>query len=67
MKGAILSNAGGIILPHNHPSGDLTPSQEDIEVTKRMVEVGKVMGIDLVNHIIVTDDKFVSLKEKGYV
>jgi DNA repair protein RadC len=67
MKTAILSNAASIIIAHNHPSGNAAPSNEDIEVTKRMKEAGKIIGIDLLDHIIVGDDTFVSLKEKGYI
>lgn len=52
---------------HNHPSGNPEPSQEDIQVTKRLVEAGKIMGIDLLDHIVIGDGSFVSLKEKGYV
>ncbi|MGG3859914.1 DNA repair protein RadC [Metabacillus fastidiosus] len=66
-KPAILSNAASILVGHNHPSGQAAPSREDIEVTKRLVEAGKIMGIDLIDHIILGDDQFVSLKEKGYV
>jgi DNA repair protein RadC len=65
---ALLNNASSIIVCHNHPSGDPTPSREDIEVTKRLVEAGKVVGIDLLDHIVVGDGtRYVSLKEKGYV
>lgn len=67
MKAAILSNAASIIVGHNHPSQDPTPSREDIEVTKRLVEAGKIVGIELIDHLIVCDEKYVSLKEKGYV
>lgn len=67
MKSAILSNAASIIVGHNHPSGKAEPSKEDIEVTKRLVEVGKIMGIELLDHIIIGDQQFVSLKEKGYL
>jgi DNA repair protein RadC len=67
MKSAILSNAASIMVGHNHPSGNSSPSKEDIEVTKRLVEVGRIVGIELLDHIIVGDDNFVSLKEKGYV
>ncbi|MDQ0161187.1 DNA repair protein RadC [Bacillus alveayuensis] len=52
---------------HNHPSGDPSPSREDIEVTKRLVECGKLIGIDLLDHIIIGEQKYVSLKEKGYL
>jgi DNA repair protein RadC len=66
-KSAILSNSASIIVGHNHPSGHCEPSREDIEVTKRLVEAGKIIGIDVLDHIIVGQDNFVSLKEKGYV
>lgn len=67
MKSAILSNAASIMVGHNHPSGHPSPSREDIEVTRRLVEAGKIIGIDLLDHIIVGDEEYVSLKEKGYV
>lgn len=63
---ALLANAVSIILMHNHPSGDTTPSREDIEITKRLVEAGKIVGVEVLDHIIV-GDKYSSLKEKGYV
>lgn len=63
---ALLANAVSIIVMHNHPSGDCTPSREDIEVTKRLVEAGKIVGIEVLDHIIV-GDLYSSLKEKGYV
>lgn len=66
MKTAILSNAASIICGHSHPSGDPTPSSMDIDVTERLAEVGKIIGIELLDHIIIGDGKFVSLKEKGY-
>lgn len=67
MKLAVLSNASSIVVCHPHPSGNPEPSQEDIHVTRRLVEASKIMGIDLLDHIILGDDKFVSLKEKGYI
>ena len=68
MKCAILNNAASIIVSHQHPSGDPTPSREDIEVTKRIVEAGKILGIEVLDHVIVTyTGKHVSLKEKGYL
>lgn len=67
MKSAILSNAASIIVGHNHPSGKPEPSKEDIDVTKRLVDAGKIIGIDVIDHIIVGDDSFTSLKEKGYI
>jgi DNA repair protein RadC len=66
-QAALLNNAASIIAFHNHPSGDPSPSREDIEVTKRLVECGKIMGIDLLDHVIVGDGNYISLKEKGYV
>ncbi|WP_440697292.1 RadC family protein [Bacillus subtilis] len=67
MKTAILSNAASIIVGHNHPSGKPEPSGEDIDVTKRLVEAGKIIGIDVIDHIIVGDETYTSLKEKGYI
>ncbi|HYK74638.1 MAG TPA: DNA repair protein RadC [Pseudoneobacillus sp.] len=66
-KEALKRSAASVICIHNHPSGDPTPSREDIEVTKRLVEVGKVIGIELLDHLIIGENKFVSLKEKGYL
>jgi DNA repair protein RadC len=66
-KSAILSNSASILVAHNHPSNDPTPSREDLEVTKRLVEAGKIIGIDVLDHLIVCADKFVSLKEKGHI
>ena len=67
MKTAILSNSCSIIVAHNHPSGHATPSPEDIEVTKRLVEAGDIIGINVLDHLIIGEDDFVSLKEKGYM
>lgn len=64
-KGAILSNAAGIIVAHNHPSGDLRPSKEDKEVTKRLVEAGNLMGIKLLDHLILGGGRYSSLREEG--
>ena len=66
-KEAFRRSAASIICLHNHPSGDPTPSREDIEVTKRLVECGKIIGIELLDHIIIGEHKYVSLKEKGYL
>lgn len=62
---AIKKNSASIIICHNHPSGDAMPSSEDINVTHRLKECGKLIGIDLLDHIIIGDGKYVSLKEKG--
>ena len=68
MKCAILNNAAAIIVSHQHPSGNPAPSQEDVEVTKRLAEAGKLIGIELLDHVIVSyTGKYVSLKEKGYL
>ena len=62
---AVTRAAASIILAHNHPSGDVTPSKEDIELTRRMVEAGGIMGIDILDHIILSESDFLSLKERG--
>lgn len=64
---AVRRSAASVICFHNHPSGDPAPSNEDIQVTKRLCEAGKMMGIEVLDHIIIGDRCFVSLKEKGYV
>ncbi|MBM7644722.1 DNA repair protein RadC [Scopulibacillus daqui] len=66
-KEALRRSAASIICFHNHPSGDPTPSREDIEITKRLVECGMLLGIDVLDHIIIGDQIFISLKEKGIV
>jgi DNA repair protein RadC len=63
---ALLANAVSVIFMHNHPSGDCTASRQDIEITNRLVEAGKIIGIDVLDHIIVGDG-YSSLKEKGYM
>ena len=62
---AIRSSAASIIICHNHPSGDPTPSSEDIKVTTRINESGEIIGIKLIDHIIIGRNNYVSLKEKG--
>ena len=64
-KRALLNNASDIIVAHNHPSGDPNPSKEDIQITERLKEAGNLLGINLLDHIIVGEDKYISLKEKG--
>lgn len=65
-KAAILNNAASLICFHNHPSGDPSPSQADIEMTLRLVEAGTLMGIEVLDHVIVGDgDRYCSLKETG--
>jgi DNA repair protein RadC len=62
---AIAQTSASIILAHNHPSGDPSPSREDIDLTQRLVEAGRIMGIDILDHIILCDSEFLSLKEHG--
>jgi len=64
---AVKRSAASIICAHNHPSGNPSPSPEDIEVTKRIQEAGQIMGIELLDHVIIGDHQFISLKEKGYM
>lgn len=64
---AIHRHAAQIIIAHNHPSGDPEPSEDDLEITKRLVESGKILGIDVLDHIIVTKTGFLSFKEKGLI
>jgi len=66
-KRAIRRSAASIILVHNHPSGDPTPSREDISLTKRVIEVGEIIGINILDHIVIGFEKFVSLKLKGLI
>lgn len=65
MKSALLSSAAAIILVHNHPSGDPTPSGEDISITKRLTEAGVLIGIPVLDHIIVGNNQYVSFVERG--
>lgn len=65
-RDAIRRSAASIIMIHNHPSGDPTPSGDDINSTRRVKEAGKIIGIELLDHLIIGGGTFVSLKEKGY-
>lgn len=62
---ALLANAVSIILMHNHPSGDCKPSIEDIRATNRAIEAGKIIGVEVLDHIIIGHDSYCSLKERG--
>ncbi|MGO5066014.1 JAB domain-containing protein [Clostridium sporogenes] len=64
---AIKKNGASIIICHNHPSGDPTPSKEDINITLRLKECGKLIGIDLLDHIIIGENKYISIKAKGII
>lgn len=66
-KVLIKRSCASAIVAHNHPSGSPTPSQEDVHVTKRLAEAGKVLGVEVLDHIVIGAGKFVSLKEKGYL
>lgn len=63
-ESAIRRHSAQIIVVHNHPSGDPEPSEDDLEITKRLVEAGKILGIEVIDHIIVTKTGFLSFKEK---
>lgn len=64
---ALLANAVSIIVMHNHPSGDFSPSREDVNITKKMKEAGDLIGIEVLDHIIVGENNYCSLKEKGHI
>ena len=64
-KVAILSNAAAVILSHNHPSGNVEPSREDIRITRQLVDAGKLMGVPVHDHIIVGQNAYTSLAERG--
>ncbi len=66
-KEAIKRSSAAVICAHNHPSGDPTPSQQDIQLTHRLYEAGELIGIKVLDHLIIGDDQFTSLKEKGYL
>ena len=62
---AVRHLAAQVIIAHNHPSGDPSPSREDLDITKQLVNAGKILGIEIIDHVIVTKDKFLSMKQKG--
>lgn len=66
-KDAVVASAASLIIAHNHPSGDPNPSGEDVSITKRLIQAGEIMGIDLLDHIVIGDGIFVSLKERGLI
>lgn len=66
-KDAIMHNTASVVLAHNHPSGDPEPSKEDIAITKRLVESGKILGIEVLDHIVIGKNSFCSFKEKGLI
>jgi len=66
-RGAIMDNASAIVVCHNHPSGSLEPSSQDIAVTMQLKEAGKIIGISLIDHVIVTKTGYLSMRERGLV
>ena len=63
-KAAILSNSSSIALVHSHPSGSLIPSQEDIDITRKLVKCGEILSIKVIDHIILADDQHLSFAER---
>lgn len=66
-KTAVKCSAASVIIAHNHPSGDPTPSREDFEITRRLAEAGRIMGIELIDHLVIGHKSYCSLKEKGAI
>ncbi|WP_405116355.1 DNA repair protein RadC [Paenibacillus sp. FSL K6-1217] len=66
-RAAMKCSSAAIICAHNHPSGDPTPSPEDISLTSRLMQAGEIVGIDVLDHLVIGDSSYVSLKEKGYM
>jgi len=64
-KGAILANAASILIAHNHPSGNLSPSYEDIEITKKIVKAGEILDIKVLDHLIISGSGYTSLNREG--
>lgn len=66
-RAALLANADAIIVAHNHPSGDPTPSADDLHLTTRLIQIGTLLGIAVLDHIIIGDRRYCSLKESGRI
>ena len=64
---AILAGAAALVLFHNHPSGDPSPSRDDYALTRRLVTAGDLIGIDVIDHVVLADSRYVSLKEQGRI
>ena len=64
-EAALLANAAAIVLCHNHPSGEPTPSPDDLQLTRRLVGAGALLGVDVLDHVIVGDGRYYSFKESG--
>jgi len=66
-KDAIVHSAASVVLAHNHPSGDPEPSEDDIKITNKLVESGRILGIEVIDHIIIGKNNFCSFKERGLI
>jgi len=66
-KPAVIANASSVILSHNHPSGDVSPSPEDIALTRRLVKAGEVLGIKVLDHIIIGEGQYMSFADRGLI
>ncbi len=66
-KAAILANAASVLFMHNHPSGNTEPSLDDIEITNRLCKAGGILGINILDHLIITTNDYLSFKQKGLI
>jgi len=66
-KDAIVHSAASVVLAHNHPSGDPEPSEDDLKITKKLVDCGKILGIEVLDHIVIGKNHFLSFKERGWI
>ena len=66
-KAALLANAAAIVLAHNHPSGDATPSPDDMALTRRLVDAGRLLGVDVLDHIVIGESRYTSFRERGWL
>ncbi|MQA30046.1 MAG: hypothetical protein GEU82_09440 [Luteitalea sp.] len=64
---ALLANAATIVLAHNHPSGDPAPSPDDMALTRRLIDARRWLGVDVLDHIVVGDGRYVSFRERGWL
>ncbi|MCC6850431.1 MAG: JAB domain-containing protein [Deltaproteobacteria bacterium] len=64
-KIALLANAAAVIVVHNHPSGDPTPSAEDVAITRRLREAGELLGVSLLDHVVIGDERYISFADDG--
>ena len=65
LQKALLANAVNIVMMHNHPSGDPTPSREDVTVTKKLIEAGRIVGVGVLDHLVIGHGRYSSLKDRG--